>query len=72
MGSIKSWIKPFVIREILINEFSELEKKIRLIYRSFDYLMLIEINEITQYALGFFLFFLRSPNMCHTNAIIGI
>ena len=61
MGSIKSWIKPFVIREILINEFSELEKKIRLIYRSFDYLMLIEINEITQYALGFFCFFYEAP-----------
>ena len=57
-GSLK-W-KPFVInRDILVNEFSELKKKL-----GFEDL---QINEITQYALGFC--FLRSPSMCHTNAI---
>ena len=55
-GSLKR--KPFVNRDILVNEFSEIKKK-----SGFDDL---QINKITQYALVFCS--LRSPIMCRTNA----
>ena len=61
---VKKW-KPFVLQDILVNEFSFFKKKISLTYRGFDDL---QINESTQYALVFFCF-LRTPSMCHTNAI---